>query len=76
VSDTLAREEKMENRGEGKSDGSRETAATECFLLVLFLFKIDRQYSQKKKKKKRKKNEDDDDDEENSRGGDSSSGTS
>jgi hypothetical protein len=43
VSDTLAREEKMENRGEGKSDGSREAAATKRFLLVLFLLEIDRQ---------------------------------
>lgn len=55
VSDTLAREEKIENRGEGKSDGSREAAATKCFLLVLFLLEIDRQYSQKKKKKKEEK---------------------
>lgn len=45
VSDTLAREEKMENRGEGKSDGSCEaaTAASKRFLCVLFLLWIDRQ---------------------------------
>lgn len=43
VSDTLAREEKMESRGEGKSDGSCEAAASKRFLCVLFLVWIDRQ---------------------------------
>lgn len=81
VSDTLAREEKMENRSEGKSDGSRKIAATKCFLLVLFLLEIDRQCRQKKRtrrrwrrkrkkrKTERKKNEDEDDDDEEDGGG-------
>ena len=62
----------MENRGEGKSEGSCEavTAVSECFLCVLFLLWIDRQQSQEKEKEKKRREEkgkDDDEEEEKKR---------
>jgi hypothetical protein len=58
----------MKNRGEEKSDGSREAAATKCFLSVLFF--SCRLIVNVVRRRKKKKNEDDDDDDD---GGSSSS---
>lgn len=44
---------KMENGGEGKSDGSCEAAASKRFLCVLFLVWIDRQWSYERKREKK-----------------------